>query len=383
MNKRAIFLVLAVCLSLALVVPGLTKAQNELSILDSSAQVEFPSALRFDLSAESGVDITDIRLHYRVERTSFAPVTSEIYVEFTPAPAVSASASLELVKIGGLPPGSGVEYWWAVTDARGSEVITDPALVLFNDNRYAWQSLTEGKVTLYWYHGDGAFAQELMVTVQEALERLHDYTGAVLKKPVKLYIYANAGDLQGSMIFPQEWTGGVAFPRYGIMAIGISPDNLDWGKRAIAHELTHLVIHQVTLNPYSNLPTWLDEGLAMHSEGSLEPVLVGYLNGAIAEDRLISVQSLASPFSAYAGEAALSYAESYSLVKFLITAYGQDKMFELLSTFREGATYDGALMKVYGFDMDGLDELWREWVTTMEPTASSRGIEPVLVGAGY
>jgi len=383
MIKKAIFLVLALCLSLALVVPGLIRAQNELSILDSSAQVEFPFTLRFDLSAESDVDITDIRLRYRVERMSFAPVTSEIYVEFVPASVVSISASLELVKIGGLPPGSSVEYWWAVADARGSEVITAPALVLFDDNRYAWQSLTEGKVTLYWYYGDEPFARELMATVQEALGRLYDYTGAALEKPVKLYLYANAGDLQGSMIFPQEWTGGVAFPRYGIMAIGISPDNLDWGKRAIAHELTHLVIHQVTLNPYSDLPTWLDEGLAMHSEGSLEPVLVGYLNGAIAEGRLISVQSLASPFSAYAGEAALSYAQSYSLVEFLITAYGQDKMFELLSTFREGATYDGALMKVYGFDMDGLDALWRGWVTQPEPSALEKGIEPMLVGAGY
>ena len=118
MIKKTIFLVLALCLSLALVVPGLIRAQNELSILDSSAQVEFPFTLRFNLSAESDVDITDIRLRYRVERMSFAPVTSEIYVEFAPASVVSISASLELVKIGGLPPGSSVEYWWAVADAR-------------------------------------------------------------------------------------------------------------------------------------------------------------------------------------------------------------------------------------------------------------------------
>jgi hypothetical protein len=183
------------------------------------------------------------------------------------------------------------------------------------------------------------------------------------------------------MIYPQEWTGGVAFTRYGIMAIGISPDDLDWGKRAIAHELTHLVIHQVTLNPYSGLPTWLDEGLAMHSEGALEPVLQDYLNGAIAMNNLISVQSLASPFSAYAGEAALSYAQSYSLVEFLISTYGQGKMFELLSTFRAGATYDEAFEKVYGFDINGLDIRWQEWLRQPEPSAMDLG--PALVGVGY
>jgi hypothetical protein len=381
MIKKLTLLTLAVFSLLALLSPGLVRAQPELTIRDSSAQVVFPLAIGFSLSAESDVDITDIRLHYRVDHLSFATVTSEAYIEFQPATAVTVSWSLEMVRIGGLPPGSSVEYWWTVEDAGGDKAATAPAIVLFDDNRYDWRSLTEGRVNLYWYQGDGPFARELMAVVQQALGRLNDYTGVELEKPVKLYIYANAQDLQGSMIYPQEWTGGVAFTRYGIMAIGISNDNLDWGERAIAHELTHLVIHQVTLNPYTNLPTWLDEGLAMHSEGPLEAVFVNYLNGAIAEDRFISVQSLASPFSAYAGEAALSYAQSYSLVEFLITSYGQDKMFELLSTFRAGATYDGALEQVYGFDMDGLDALWQEWVTPQPVAQREPGL--VLAGVGY
>jgi len=165
------------------------------------------------------------------------------------------------------------------------------------------------------------------------------------------------------MIYPQEWTGGVAFTRYSIIAIGIASDNLYWGKRAVVHELTHLVIHQMTLNPYNDLPTWLDEGLAMHTEGTLLPEFAACLNRAIAEDSLISVRSLSSPFSAYAEESYLSYAQSYSLVDFLISNHGQTKMLELLLTFRQGSSYDGALEKVYGFDMDGLDALWQNYVT--------------------
>jgi hypothetical protein len=382
MIKKASLIILVICLSLALVGPGFIRAQSELRVVDSSAQVVFPLAIGFSLSAESSVDITDIRLHYRVDRVSFAPVTSEVYADFQPAPEVTTIWSLEMVRIGGLPPGSSVEYWWTVADAKNNRVTTAPARVSFEDSRYQWQSLTGGWVTLYWYQGDEAFAQELMAAVGQALESLREYTGAELEEPIKLYIYASAQDLQGSMIYPQEWTGGVAFPRYRIMAIGISPDDLDWGKRTIAHELTHLVIHQMTLNPYSDLPVWLDEGLAMHSEGPLEPALQDYLNGAIAQDRFISVRSLASPFSAYAGEAALSYAQSYSLVEFLITSYGQDKMFELLSTFKEGATYDGALERVYGFDMDGLDALWRDWVMPGQ-SVEKMELEPVLAGAGY
>ena len=382
MIKKASLLALAVCLFLTLLSPGLVQAQGELTILDSSAQSEFPYRLNFSLSADSDVNITDIRLHYRVDRMGFAQVTSEVYIEFTPTNTVSFDWPLEMVRIGGLPPGSSVDYWWTVEDARGDRLETAPARVNFDDTRYSWQSLTEGKVTMYWYQGDQSFAQELMATAQQALARLAEDTGAELEKSAKLYIYANSQDLQGAMIYPQEWTGGVAFTRYGIMAIGIAPANLDWGKRAIAHELTHLVIHQMTLNPYNDLPTWLDEGLAMHTEGPLEPIFTDYLDRAIAENSLISVQSLSSPFSAYAEESVLSYAQSYSLVDFLITNYGQEKMLELLNTFRQGSSYDGALEKVYGFDMDGLDALWRDYVT-MSAQLSTEEISLALVGAGY
>jgi len=380
MIKKATLLALAVCLFLALLSPGLVQAQGELTILDSSAQSEFPYRLNFSLSAESDVNITDIRLHYRVDRMGFAQVTSEVYIEFAPTNTVSFDWPLDMIKIGGLPTGSSLDYWWTVEDAKGDKVETAPARVKFDDTRYSWQSLIEGKVTICWYEGDQSFAQELMATAQQALARLAEDTGAELEKPAKLYIYANAQDLQGAMIYPQEWTGGVAFTRHGIMAIGIAPANLDWGKRAIAHELTHLVIHQMTFNPYIGLPTWLDEGLAMHTEGLLEPIFTDYLDRAIAENSLISVQSLSSPFSAYAEESLLSYAQSYSLLDFLITNYGQEKMLELLNTFRQGSSYDGALERVYGFDMDGLDALWRNYITT--PAQVSQEM-PLALEAGY
>jgi hypothetical protein len=93
-----------------------------------------------------------------------------------------------------------------------------------------------------------------------------------------------------------------------------------------------------------------------------EPVYAAVLAKAIAEDSLISVRSLSSPFSAYAEEAVLGYIQSYSLVEFLISNYGQSQMLELLNTFGEGSSYDGAVNRVYGFDMDGLDSLWRGYV---------------------
>ena len=328
-----------------------------------SVKAEFPLTLRFTISAESDAEITDIRLHYATDRQSFAPVTSEAYIKFAPDTSVDTGWTWDMRRTGGLPPGTEIQYWWTVENADGDIFESTPTTFRFDDNRYSWMSLTEGNLKIYWYEGEHSFAAELMSTAQQALIRLEKDTGAYLAKPAEIYIYANSQDLQGAMIFPQEWTGGVAFIQYNAIVIGIEPNNLSWGKSAMTHELTHLVIQQVTVNPYTDLPTWLNEGLAMYNEGELSSGLAARLKNAAAGGRLISVRSLSSPFSTDTEAAYLSYAQSYSLVEFLITAYGQDRMLELLTTFSKGSGYDGALEKVYGFNTEELDALWQDYVT--------------------
>ena len=378
--------VLAVAIGLLLVVfsPITVQAETGPTILGSSAEAEFPYQLSFSLEAKSNVNITDIRLHYQVDRDHFAKVTSEVIIKFNPDTRVDVSWVWNMIKSGGLPSGSVIEYWWTVTDAGDNKIETTPFQVQYNDERYSWRSLTEGDITLYWYQGDESFARQIMDAAQEALVRLAEDTGAHLERPVRLYIYANSQDLQGAMIFPQEWTGGVAYTTYGTVAIGINPGNLDWGKRAVVHELTHLVTHQVTYNPYNSLPVWLNEGLSMYAEGAMEPTFEAYLEQAALQDNLISLRSLASPFSAYAGQSYLSYAQSMSLVGFLIDEYGQDQMFELLNTFKQGSSYDAALMKVYGFNMDDLDTIWRDYIIEKyqpaSETASSQAQTAILSG---
>ena len=126
----------------------------------------------------------------------------------------------------------------------------------------------------------------------------------------------------------------------------------------------------MTFNPYGDLPSWLEEGLSMYAEGDLRNDLLSILTEAISEDNLISVRSLSGSFPANAKEAGLYYAQSYSLVNFLIHDYGKDRMLQLLSVFKEGSSHDDAFLEVYGFDTDGLDNLWRQSIG-LEPHTST------------
>jgi hypothetical protein len=327
--------------------------------------------LVFKIKAQSQSDITKIRLHYQVDRMNYAQVISEAWPEFAPSPKVETEWIWDMRKAT-LLTGTTVRYWWTIEDTTGNKLITSPEVIRFDDLRYSWQKLTIGQLSLFWYKGSQSFADEMMAACQQALERLFKDTGVYPEKPISIFVYASTGDLQGAMIFPREWTGGVTFPEYGLIAIGIPENELDWGKGALAHELGHMVTHQITFSPYgANLPFWLDEGLAMYAEGKPDPYLESVLERAITQHNLISVRSLSSPFSAIPEEAYISYAESQSLIAFLIQNYGGDKMLQLLNLFKEGNTYDDALTQVYGFDQDGLDILWQEYITSQGESQSA------------
>jgi hypothetical protein len=382
MIKRLLWLILAVLL---FIVPNLAHAQEgQISLLDNTVEIYFPSALVFKVEAASQSDITKIRLHYQVDKMNYAQVTSEAWLDFTPSLEVEAEWVCDMRKVS-LPPGAKVEYWWTIETEAGDTLITYSDVIQFDDLRYSWQELAEGQLSLFWYEGSQPFAEELMAACHQALERLAEDTGVYLEKHINIYIYASTRDLQGAMIFPQEWTGGVAFTEHGIISIGVSPDELEWGKRALAHELGHMVTHQITFSPYGAfLPTWLDEGLAMHAEGEPDPDLQSWLKKAISQQKLISVRSLSSPFSAKPEEAYISYAESQSLVDFLLQNYGKDKMLNLLSLLKKGNSCDDALTEVYDFDQDGLDKLWREYITgqtNSQPVFEYASLQKNNVGA--
>jgi hypothetical protein len=167
--------------------------------------------------------------------------------------------------------------------------------------------------------------------------------------------------------------------------IGIEVDNLDWGKRTVAHELGHLVIGQLVYGPFGWLPTWLSEGIAMNAEGALSDNFQDRLDQAISNNTLFSVRSIASSFPSDPNEAVLCYAESHSIVEFLIDSYGSEQFLYLLDLFKQGVTDDEALLQVYDFDTDGLNEAWRaslglgpQPAVTPAPTAAPGGNEFVL-----
>jgi hypothetical protein len=339
--------------------PSLAASSSNIT-LNSTVEISFPDTMTFNIKAQSNVNVTQLRLHYIVNKQKYAEIVSEGWAIFEPAESVAAQWVWDMRK-SPLPMSTQVQYWWSALDASGQMAQTEVDTVVFDDTRFRWQQITEGPVTILWYSGSSSFANVLMQAAQEGLQRITDDTGTVPQEKVKIYIYASTQDLQSAQLFAPSWEGGVTFPGYNVIAISVSTVNLSFGQRAVPHELTHWIIEQITSNSYrAGLPTWLSEGLATYGEGSLSSNYQQALNVAIQNDQLLSVRSLSSPFSAIPSVAHTSYGESDSIVSFLIQSYGKEKMRELLEIFHLGSTHDDALIQVYGFDQDGLDAIWKK-----------------------
>jgi hypothetical protein len=354
MINRRVALAVAVFFLLALSPPAM--AQQGIIVLDESREVIFRDKAVFTISVEGPAEINEATLLYRIVGQ---PVTSRGEAEFQPGKKIEASWEWNLRR-DYMPPGTEVEYWWRIKDAAGGKLKTEEQTFTYLDDRYDWQELSTDKIGLYWYRGDEQFGQGLFERAVETLDLLSESAGIEVENKVKVFIYGSHDDLMGAIAEgSHEWTGGQAFTEFGIVVIGVSPGQLGWGKRATVHELTHLVVHQATDNPYGDLPTWLDEGLAMKSEGDLEVVFQMALEDAIRTDTLISVRSISSNFPADPDQATLAYAESYSLVDFIQNELGRDKTAKLIDIFAEGATYDDALIEALGMDTNGLEDVWR------------------------
>jgi len=356
-NRLALLAVLLLTLFSATLSSAL--AQGETNVVANEYETVFGETITFRVIAEGESEINSIRLYYKV---GGFPTTSRADPDFEPGRTVEAEYEWDLV-LNYTPPGSEIEYWWKIQDTAGSELETEPTSFIYEDERYDWRELSSDRIILYWYKGNDDFGQALFDRALEALDQLRGDTGVTVEKAVKIFIYGSHSDLLGALDQgAREWTGGRAFTDQGIVLIGVSTSNLEWGKRATVHELTHVVMHQVTDTPLGGLPTWLDEGLAMYAEGDLEPVYRAELNEAIESNTLISVRSLSSSFPADSDQASLSYAESYSLVEFILDQYGKGKMTQLIDIFTEGAYYDDALQEALGVNTDGLEDAWREWL---------------------
>jgi len=332
----------------------------------------FPETATFSATLSSTTDITSVVLEYGNEQQTCGEVIAKAFPQFAPASSVDVEWIWDMRQSGSLPPGASIWWRWRYKDGSGAEFVSEKQTATWLDNEHSWETISSGNLRLHYYGKEEAFVKSMLDAGLEGLRRNQEQAGLVTDGPVDIYIYSNYGDMQQAVLYEPSWTGGQAYSDFNIVIMGLSNFNDEWDKNTVIHELTHVLVGAFAFSCIGTLPGWIEEGLAMFSEGQLDSSMQSMLEQAIRGNSLITLRSLNGGFSELPDKANLSYSQSYSVVKFLIATYGQKKMTQLLIALRDAKPIDDALLEIYGFDTEGLEAAWRESVGAAPQIASAQ-----------
>lgn len=345
-------------LGVALLWASAAQAQTGLRVTHlPKPEFTFGAVMTFQLFAASEAPITAAQLFYRAPAGT-RPIAEK--ATFTPGLNITATYTLDLAARL-IPPFSTIEYWWEIRDQTGQSLTTEVQSLDYVDNRFAWQQVTRGPLNIFWYEGDSGFGQSALEVADTALRQANLDLRAALPAQLKVYIYANDGDVrQALQSVGQPWAGGHAAPELGVVMVAI-PTGLDASvrmERDIPHELTHLLVYQVARDRYDRVPHWLNEGLAVMNQAQPELAFHTALSEARQTNRLLSLSQLCHPFPADAVEATLAYAQSESVTRFVRDHYGATKLRQLLEAYADGLDCSSGVERALGFPLKELEQRW-------------------------
>ena len=359
-RSHALSLLLAACLLICLAPHA--QAAQPIQATNDRATLVFPNQITFRVELAGANPIQSATLEYSVDQLTCGTVKARALPAFRPALRVQAAWTWKMEESGSLPPGAQVRWQWRVNDNAGNQLLTEPRAVIWLDDLHPWHTLSSQKINLHWYQGNEAFGRRMLGAAQAALTTVSQKLGLQASRPIELYLYADGDEMRQAVFYKPDWTGGMAYPAHNIAIIGIAPDDETWGQRAIAHEITHIVVDRYGFSCLGSRPTWLDEGLAVFIEGGPTDAEQEQFQTALDDDNLIALSALDAGFGKDDYTVSLAYTESYSLVNFLLMHYGRDRLLSFIDLLRNGAATQPALQAAYGLDEFGLEDAWRSQI---------------------
>ncbi|MDY7009319.1 MAG: peptidase MA family metallohydrolase [Planctomycetota bacterium] len=171
---------------------------------------------------------------------------------------------------------------------------------------------------------------------------------------VSIYVWPNVTEYSKHAVTAPEWSGGSFSLRQGdngqiIRRIDLTQLGKDglldttMLDRVLPHEMCHLV--QAEFFGDSPSPLMLSEGLAMMAEARVDNSRVLLVGAALAGDEKIPLQKLLGTDRCDAENAAVFYAESFSLTAYLHKRMTPGQFGEMLNHIKTGCPLDEAIQR--------------------------------------
>lgn len=365
-SARILALGLLLAVGLLGLPPRPVAADGGFRVLNESQTIQFQRNIQFTIELEAPADVKSILFRYRIGSRQ---VTNVGYPTFDPGSTVKAEFSLPSGGASYMPPGTEIRYSYLVEDTRGQTFETEPRTFLYQDTRFKWETLSKGLIAVHYHNLFPITAERVADTLTSTNQRMGDVLGVRVDSPTKAILYNTVEEMNGALppqseaLRRQLVTEGQAYAEYDlVLLLGSNVDT-------VAHEFTHLLVHQAAENAFVPIPAWLNEGLAVYAQKEAREYEQALSQG-IRRDRLLLLRGMAGRPGG-AEDTILFYGQSFSTVRYLVQTYGEEKMRAFLTAFKEGSGIEPAMRKVYGFGLGQLEADWRKSV----------GAKPLPIGS--
>ncbi len=349
---------LALVLTAALLLGPAPARAGTFSVGETEVETTDPTSVNFRLAVETSALLESAVFRYKVLNPD-GNVGGFGDADFAPTRKTDVTFELETITAQRyIPVGSKFVIEWELTDKDGTVTVTPEERFIFLDGRYEWQSSTEDGTTVFWYGDDDSKAVEVLGQVAAALREGERLLQAEVPYPVRVVVWRSEDE--GSLAMRPRGETFDALTLTG--GLRVAPDLLfvfDADIDTVRHETGHLVTKVAGDGPFTSVPAWLDEGTAMYLQVTVGAGREAALDRAIRTDTTLNLRSLVSPPN-NPSLVNLFYGQSWSTVDLLISEFGEAEFARLYATVKAGSTADMALLEVYGFDANGLYNLWRE-----------------------
>jgi hypothetical protein len=252
----------------------------------------------------------------------------------------------------------------------GAALLLTVCRVSAGEEASEWHML-KGRHFIVYYSGSQDYAGKVSATAEADYAKIMSDLSYVKRddfwlwdKRVGIYIYGTRSEFVKQTAAP-EWAAGSS--SYKKKQIATFEGSEEFLKTVLLHEMTHLLFRD-SIGFEGEAPLWLNEGLAQWEEGDKRDGVMKTVKLLQAQNRLMSLADLTRVDVQQitdSGKVREIYAQSASLVGYLMKVHGPDGFAKFCRELRDGKDINDALRFTYPDSIrsiGALESAWKRYV---------------------
>ncbi len=233
-----------------------------------------------------------------------------------------------------------------------------------SEERAKWEAYKSTHFIIYYQKAPENFVYKVSSAAEEYYDKIAEALGFtrynfwLWDNRAKIYIYDNAKDYQEGTKQP-AWSAGIANPQEKtIYSFAFSQEFFD---HILPHEMGHIIFRELVGFNNPAVPLWLEEGIASFQEKKKSTSVDFIIAQAVKNNSLLDITKIDSYNlkNMPQDKAMLFYAQSISMMNYLIREYGKENFNLFCQKLRDKRSLQQALAIIYPFSK--AEELQEEW----------------------